>query len=274
MTKRFYWLILSTVLISTLIVIASIIFVFAKDSDLETTHYEGPPQSLSFSNGTNEGKYRLYTAGIDLNKPYGVLIRLHGDGGDTEANLNALAAVARKHNMVLLTPFTPDRETLTWWKQLPTNRLWLQNLLEQRIYTLPHVDTSNMWWSGYSGGAEMLSYSILPNSPELVTGGAVLLGGGGAPGEVNKQVSQHTKETLPLWWVTGKLNNGAVPASGNPQESFDALSAAHNGSNFYRNQGFRNITTEFPDGIDHYSLNQAEIVNRAITQAKAQKNNK
>ncbi|MGJ9406749.1 hypothetical protein ACHABQ_10560 [Nesterenkonia aurantiaca] len=219
-----------------------------------------------FTSGDTTSRYHLFTRGVDFNEPVGVVVRLHGDGGaefeDPDGLLNCLAAVAASQNMMLLAPLTPDVQgEVTWWEDISTNLPWLNDLLTQRVTQSFPVDPGRVWWMGYSGGAEMITYGVLPRSPELVTGGAVMIGGGGSPQATVEEPSSEQRRSLDLIWVTGSLDDGSVPYA-----PFDAVTATRKGSEWYRQQGFEQVRAEYPEGEDHFSLQQARILDEALAQ--------
>lgn len=219
-----------------------------------------------FSSGGVSSGYHLYTRGVNFDEPVGVVVRLHGDGAaeyeDPDGLLNCLATVAASHNMMLLAPLTPDvAGELTWWEDISTNLPWLSDLLDERVLDPYTLDSERVWWMGYSGGAEMISYGVLPRSPQSVTGGAVMLGGGGAPQALLEEPTSEQRESLDLIWVTGTLDDGSTPYA-----PFDAVTAAEEGSAWYRERGFERVTAEYPEGEDHFSLPQARILDEALEQ--------
>lgn len=217
-----------------------------------------------FTLGDTSSRYHLFTRGVNFDEPVGVVVRLHGDGAaefdDPDGLLNCLAAVAASHNMMLLAPLTPDVEgELTWWEDISTNLPWLNGLLDERVLDAYTLDTERVWWMGYSGGAEMISYGVLPRSPESVTGGAVMLGGGGAPQALVEELTSEQRRSLDLTWVTGALDDGS-----DVYAPFDAVTATEEGSAWYREQGFERVSAEYPAGEDHFSLPQARILDETL----------
>lgn len=201
--------------------------------------------------------------------PSGVLVHLHGDGaaefalngegGDGgEPTLTEIAQVAASRNMVLIAPRTPDhRRGETWWRRLDRNLGWLNALVNDRVHDENGLDPGNVWWSGYSGGAEMLSYGILRSAPELVTGGAVLMAGGGAPEEMPDPDADPV--TVPLRWYVGDLDDGTRSIDG-----FDALSAAAEGSAWHRAAGAESVELHTLPGVAHLDFPQAEVLDRVL----------
>ena len=124
-------------------------------------------------------RYHVFARGVDFSKPVGVVMRLHGDGAyeydHPEGLLNCMASVAASHNMILVAPRTPDHEgTRTWWENIGESSEWLSGLISQLREDYDNVDTHNMWWMGYSGGAELISYGLLAQEPENITAGAIM----------------------------------------------------------------------------------------------------
>lgn len=199
--------------------------------------------------------------------PRGVLVHLHGDGagefalngegGDGgEPTLTEIAQVAASRNMVLIAPRTPDhRRGETWWRRLDRNLGWLNALVDDRVHDENGLDPGNVWWSGYSGGAEMLSYGVLRNAPELVTGGAVLMAGGGAPEEMPDPDADPM--TVPLRWYVGDLDDGTRSIDG-----FDTLSAAAEGSAWHRAAGAESVEFHTLPCVAHLDFPQAEVLDR------------
>ncbi|WP_146108490.1 hypothetical protein [Corynebacterium sp. J010B-136] len=214
-------------------------------------------QSFTDSRDT-ESTYHLFKHGIDTSKPVGALIHLHGDGGDEynfpEGFATCAAAVAAEYNFITVVPRTPDKKSSTWWRNLRKNQRWLDDLTAQ-ITSDFNVDKNQLWWSGYSGGAEFISYALLHKRPELVTGGAIMLAGGGAPSWENKHFESEYRASTPLYWVVGEYDDGSTS-----QDGFDALGAAHRGSRWYRNEGFSNINLEVLPNYDHYNLPTIDVL--------------
>lgn len=204
-------------------------------------------QTYTFNGVTSQ--YHLFTRGVDFSKPVGVVARLHGDGAqefDEPGGFTAcLAAVAAQHNMIYVLGKSPDRSgTVTWWEDIPTNRAWLDGLVHREVESKIDYDPADVYWMGYSGGAEMLTYGILPRHADWVTGGAMMLGGGGEPEQLYVRPAQSTLEQTDLTWVTGLNDVGAAAGS------FNALQAARQGAEFYRNQGFLRVSELWAADLD------------------------
>ncbi|AJE33661.1 hypothetical protein B842_09060 [Corynebacterium humireducens NBRC 106098 = DSM 45392] len=216
----------------------------------------------SFEHDGTESTYRVFSHGINRDKPAGVVVRLHGDGAYeylySKRHPSCLAAVAASHNLILVQPLTPA-EDRTWWTDLDTNTDWLEAFYDEEISTMEGVDPDRVWWMGYSGGAEMISYGLLPSAGRVITAGAILVGGGGAPRRTGHSVPEERVADLPLYWVTGSRDTGE-----DPRETFDALSAASEGADAYRSQGFEAVSTDFWRDDNHISIDQVEILHSIL----------
>ncbi len=212
----------------------------------------------------SSGAVRVYTEGVDFSRPVGVVVRLHGDGAyeyhHPEYRLDGLAAVAAEDNKILVAPLTPDSATTTWWRDSEANADWLADLLEQRILPEYGVDRSDVWWMGYSGGAEILARELIATEPQLVTGGAIMLGGGGRPWGVDSAaVTAAADQVGPLTWVTGTADDGRDPRS-----PVNAYEAAREGAAWYRDHGFGPIVESYPPGVDHFGLDDVSVLRTAL----------
>lgn len=211
------------------------------------------------------GRYHVIDAGVDPAKPVGLVIHLHGDGAreyhDPSGRSTCLAAVAASHNALLVVPRTPDTTgEPTWWENLDGQRDWLESLVNDRLLPGLPVDRNRITWMGYSGGAEMLSYGILTGPRELVTAGAVMVGGGGAPETLDTSATRNQRATMQLWWVTGQQDTGRNSAS-----SFNAVRAARTGAQFYQDEGFGGVRLDLLPGHDHFDMPDARILDDLLT---------
>ncbi|WP_143336620.1 hypothetical protein [Corynebacterium pacaense] len=225
----------------------------------EVSAAEGVQLGRHFDSGSVRGRYHLFTRGVDFTRPVGMMVRLHGDGGDEYRNpdgeMACMAAVAAAHNMITLVPRTPDRSTMTWWRDLTPNTEWVTKLAA-RVAADNGVAEDSTWWVGYSGGAEMISYGLIPKRPEALSVGAVMFGGGGAPKDVELTVPDRIRTTARLHWITGELDDGT-----GTEDGFNAIRAAREGSQWYRERGFTGVETNFPPDRNHFDLPQVGMMN-------------
>lgn len=221
----------------------------------------GAPEHEEFTAAGSTSTYQVFTEGVDLEHPAGVVIRLHGDGIDEREDQDALnaclAAVAASTGRILVVPQTPDTdENPTWWEDLDTNREWLAALVGEHLPEEYDLDRDDLWWTGYSGGAEMMSYGILATNPALVTGGALMIGGGGAE-DLVPQPATESRQDVPLTWAVGEQDDGSDPGS---DEAFDALTAAEEGADCYLEAGYRNVELQVLPDVDHFDIPQARLL--------------
>lgn len=213
------------------------------------------------ANGVNS-TYHVFAKGIDFSKPVRVVVRLHGDGAreyDVPNGLTTcLADAANRQNAIYVVPRTPDRNnSATWWEDIPRNREWLGALLDREIYPRFGLSAQDSVWVGYSGGAEMITYGILPYRPDWVGQSATMIGGGGAPRELNAPVSVEKRKQLDLAWAVGLDDDGRG-------DTFNALRSARAGAQFYRDAGFDRVSEVYPAGYDHVTIPQITILNQRL----------
>lgn len=214
-----------------------------------------------------KGTYHLFTRDVDFSEPVGVVVRLHGDGAYEyyypHRLVNCQAEIAASHNMILVAPKAPsatEQGRDSWAYDLPRNIEWVSDLMVNEILPIDNIDPTNIVWVGYSGGAEFLTYGLIPSHPELITGGAMLLGGGGVAQDMDlSEVAQETLASVPLSWVVGTEDDGS-----DPRASFNALAAAERGSGFYQDQGLGQTYLYPLEGHDHFDLPQAAVLDQFL----------
>lgn len=239
------------------------------DDDTTGMEFAEEQQEYREEQFTHDGvssTYRVFTNGVDPTLPVGAVIRLHGDGAyeyeNSDTLVTCLAAVASAHNMIMVQPLTPS-EDRTWWTDLIQNTRWLEALHQERILPEHEVASDQVWWMGYSGGAEMISYGLLPYAGETVSGGAIMIGGGGAPNATSDTaVPTERRGDLRLHWATGRRDDGEDPAA-----TFDARTASREGAQFYRDLGFGNVTTDFERDDDHFTIDSINILSTVLEES-------
>lgn len=220
------------------------------------------------SNGLTSG-YHIYASGLDTSKPIGVLMYGDGSGGygydnPTQSYLiggtNGLAAVAKKHNLVLVVPNAPapgcDGEDNCWYDSTHAAKAKWSSDLMTRIKGQYNIDLSRVVVGGYSSGAQWTTQSFLPahgaaQSVDL----AVPIAYGGAPrSTMNAPASW--KSDVVISWDTGTADEAYTSAS------YGAIG----GRNWYRDNGF---TTDerWPSGVGHSRGGEfGAILDREIVQ--------
>lgn len=169
--------------------------------------------NLSFANSTGSSSlYHLYADGR-TSAPNGLVVQLHGDGAGEFASpdsgvLAAYNNVAKANNMLMLAPRSPDNVgSRTWWENA-ASPVWLLDLLDY-IRSKYAINENKIWFMGFSGGAEVQTYFLLPDySNRIGSGGNIMLGGGGATGLVfGRQPTAAFKTTQRLHWAVGSLDS-------------------------------------------------------------------
>lgn len=236
-----------------------------KPSALKTVHfaeYTSPAGTTS--------QYHLFADNIDWNKPVKVVVRLHGDGDYTSVRefdryknglVSQLANDASMKNAIVLAPKSPDRKgNITWWENMTYNEEWLTSLINNHILTNSSIDKSQVYWNGYSGGSEFLSYYYIAKNPDLMTGGVLFCAGGGSSKRQEAFLASSTvQRNIPLSWRVGALDDGSTSIDG-----FDALEASLSGYEAYKRQGFTRAERVVVPGKDHYNIDQRAMMNDTI----------
>lgn len=174
-----------------------------------------------------------------------MLFWFHGDGAyeyyhpDDEAYIGGekgILSAAEKHNMILIVPKTPDDVSETWWEDWEVNPEYAESLYKE-ILNKYQIDDSNVWQTGFSGGAQFTSYHFMPwvlENTDVTGGGAIMFGGGGPPEEYEDHVDQPDKiDEYVMRWAAGEADTAE-----NSEENFDGRKEAENGERWYSEQGF------------------------------------
>lgn len=235
-------------------------------ASLPATGYYKP-----FSAHGMRSSYHIYTDGIDRSKPVGVVFYFGGDYWRTSessvhnpggSQMKALAAEARKKNMVLVAPISPDKNAggdgITWWEDIGANGKYFRAL--QTALVRDHgLDTSRVWFTGYSGGAEFITYEVLANQQNWVRGGgATVIGGGGSRGM--QTAPGAAVRGMPVTWHAGSAD---VEGNTNPPK-WSASGAAAQGQKGYRAAGFTRTKLHKLQGVDHYGYNKAALLGQDL----------
>lgn len=214
----------------------------------------------SYTSHDVSSEYHLFADGIDYSRPVGLVVRLHGDGAyefhNPEGLTRCLAEVAASHNAVLLSALAPTHDH-RWWLDMDRTQPWLLSLIDA-AQANHGIDADSVWWMGYSGGAEFLTYSLAPTQPERITAGAIMVGGGGAP-SFDYPLDPPDPD-VPLIWSVGTDDDGSTD-----EAPFDALAAAEAGSDYYRDAGFTGTELSLVDDVGHFLMPQATILDEALS---------
>jgi len=198
--------------------------------------------------------YHLRAAHVNpASGPVPLVLHLHGDGYEEYTNMaagsttsvgNYYTQVAQDAGAIIVIPRTPDTTNATWYtKQSSTD--WLIALYKN-LTSRYNIDLNRVFWSGYSGGAEEITYNTTLDYNNLWTGGAaMILGGGGAAGVTGFGSTPTTafKTNFPMEWHTGALDS-------DDGTGWSALDAAATGETYYKSKGFTTARYLVP-GADH-----------------------
>jgi poly(3-hydroxybutyrate) depolymerase len=212
--------------------------------------------AISYNNGTVASQYHLYAGHLNGSKPHGIMIHLHGDGGweyrdQKWSSIPDYLALAKKHNLMLVVPSTPDKGTTTWWRKDSSSQ-WAADLLKN-LGSKYNLDLNQVYWTGYSGGADTVAeYMMNSHSAGWTGGAAVIVAGGGVYGQKQptRPISAALKKNFQMHWVVGADD---TPAKGGASGSYDAVQAAKLGHKFYTAQGLKTSITIKP-GMDHWEI--------------------
>ena len=226
----------------------------------------------SFTSNGLTSRYHVYAEGLDRTKPIGILLYGDGSGGygfdnPTQSYLiggtNGLAAVAKKHNLVLVVPEAPapgcDNADNCWYNiDLATAQgkaKWASDLMTRVKGQYP-IDLSRVVVGGYSSGAQLTTQTFInAHGANQSVDLAVPIAYGGAPrGGLNAPAEW--KNDVVISWDTGT----ADVAYGT--ESYESLG----GYNEYKRLGFKTDAT-WPAGVGHGRSGEfGGIIDREITQ--------
>lgn len=219
-----------------------------------------------FDNGEYRSDYHVFASGLDAARPIGLLVYADGSGGegfhdpDTSYLLDAdgqdgLVAMARRHNMVLLTPVAPppgcdndgnvrpDRgEDANCWYD-PGNAQgkaqWSSDLVHHVTNDLG-LDPDRVVVAGFSSGAQWATQYWAPaHGEEHDVDLTIAIGYGGEP-MVDPRFTEEYVSRTAFAWDTGTAD-----------EAYSADTyGSIGGYTWYTAQGFRTHAT-WPAGMGH-----------------------
>lgn len=212
----------------------------------------GDERSVSWVDAAGtRSTYHLFMSALGSKRPRGLVVYLDGDGmygHDHPTSTWALGgsrgvvAQAASRGFATLSVRTPSRDA-TFWTNGAVNAIYVAALTARIAGRLGVTD---VWYVGYSGGSQLITKFLLPvHGGRLTSGGAVIMGGGGAPRSTAKMP---VRASIPLLWYTGSLDDGR-----NTDDDYDALADATRGAVWYRARG-ASVTQVVPAGLDHEDL--------------------
>ena len=233
-------------------------------------------EPTSFFNSFGGSSFHLYAEGIDWREPVGILYYFSGDyfkASQAEVFrpeggiLTGLADEAAKRNMILIAPIPPSAagpNGHTWWERGDENLEWFLDL-SSHVTSIVPASSERTWFMGYSGGAEFITYYVLPDSTAAVgNGGAVMVGGGGAP---TKALDSGQRSGMWLAWSVGDRDTQGAT---NPPE-WSAYDAATEGEAFYAQHGFDHTTITVIADAAHLDYDLPEILSDDMDRAGVEK---
>jgi len=214
----------------------------------------------SFTANGITSKYHIFAAGLDWSKPVGLLLYTDGSGAYGLDNPNStylldadgsagLVAVAKKHNMLLLTPFAPspscDGADNCWYNTTgspaaPAKADWARALVNH-VYGQYSIDKARVAIGGYSSGAQFTTGWFVPRHGAAVQSDGVIvpIAYGRAPAVANTFTAAYKAN------VVGHWNTGTSDAA-YTTSSWGAIG----GHNWYKANGFT-TTAKWPAGVGH-----------------------
>lgn len=211
--------------------------------------------NLTFTGTKYTSKYHLYAGGLDWGRPVGLLIYADGSGewglkhpnsDYLLAGRDGMVAVAKRNNMVLLTPFSPnkscsDGDGSCWYMGDSAGYAkWAEQLTKNVEASYP-VAVNRVAFGGYSSGAELATYWWVPTGAAqrtMTDGVIVAISYGGAPkGMPFTTPDPAFKANVNLVWNVG-ANDRAAKKN------------ATKGEAWYRARGWTTHLTVLP-GVTH-----------------------
>jgi hypothetical protein len=226
----------------------------------------------SFTGSKYTSKYHLYAAGLDWSKPVGLMI--YADGSEEWglkhpnsdyllAGSNGLHAVAKRHNMILLTPFSPNKNcddggSCWYYGDSPGYTKWAEQLttwVESRY----NVEKDRVAFGGYSSGAQLATEWWVPSGAAqrtMTDGVIVAISYGGSPKMPFTAPDPVFQGKVSMRWDTGDKDDS--------YKQRDAYGSKA-GEKWYRQHGWSTEWRIVP-GQDHDRDGQfGDIMDRAIT---------
>lgn len=207
----------------------------AQSSGVTSTGGSGGPQTdrtnLSYTANGVTSSYHLYAAGLDWSKKVGILI--YGDGSAEYglknpsstyllAGTNGLINVAKRNNMILLTPLAPgagcpDGDGTCWYQTssgfTPLQKTQWAEALVKYVHTQYPIYLDRVAMGGYSSGAQLAARYWVPSGAAQRTmndGVIVSISCGGDPATTEVTYTASFKANVHMNWNTGD-NDSSCP---------------------------------------------------------------
>lgn len=176
--------------------------------------------SKVFTGSTYTSRYHLYAGGLDWSKPVGLIVYADGSGEYGLKNPRStyllagkkgLVRVAKRNNMVLLTPFAPNRRCSDgggscWYLGDPVGYArWSKQLVRWVLGRYP-IDRRRVAIGGYSSGAQWATQYFAPSggAQRIQRNGVIVaISYGGAPNTTPVTFRKRWKQRVHLRWDVG-----------------------------------------------------------------------
>jgi hypothetical protein len=212
----------------------------------------------SFSGSEYTSNYHIYAAGLDWTQPVGMLIYADGSGeyGLKNPSSTYLLAgndgminVAKRNNMLLLTPFAPntacaDGDGSCWYMGDPVGYAnWAEELVTY-VQSQYQIETDRVAFGGYSSGAQLATEYWTPSGAAqntMTDGVVVAISYGGSPKMTEVSYNTAFKSDVHMNWNTGANDYAYTTTS-----SYGVMA----GYNHYTNDNFDTSLDVIP-GLGH-----------------------
>lgn len=217
--------------------------------------------SYKASNGTNL-RYHYFADGVDWSKPVGAVLYFDGDGTTNferpdRAYIQSIARAARSDNKVLVFLEAPNVPR-NWWEHGISKTADAVTEMT-KVKVLPDLD-DEVLLTGYSGGAEFLSFGVMNKDPDWLpaNSGALMIGGGGTYGYRIQNADSKTDDFTMRWVVGDQDGVGATfPAE------WSAYAASAEAVQDYKAAGFKKSTRTVVPG-DHHDYDWAGLISQTL----------
>lgn len=214
--------------------------------------------NLSFTGSKYTSQYHLYAAGLDWSKSVGLLLYTDGSGEFGLKNLSedylmagstGMIAVAKKHNMILLTPLSPnkacsDGDGSCWYMEDPEGYIkWAEELVT-KIQSQYPIDKNRIAVGGYSSGAQFSTEYWVPSGAAqrtMTDGVIVAISYGGRPQMKEVGYTSTFKSNVHMAWNTGDQDEAYMG---------DGVYGVKAGYDYYTAAGFQTSLDVLP-GVSH-----------------------
>lgn len=225
----------------------------------------------SFSGSRYTSQYHIYAAGLDWSKPVGMLVYADGSGEyglkNPEsrylmAGPDGLINVAKRNNMLLLTPFSPnkncsDGDGSCWYLGDSVGYAkWAEELVLHVQSRYP-IERDRIAFGGYSSGAQLATEYWVPSGAAqraMTDGVVVAISYGGPPrmGEVAYDAA--FRSNIHMNWNTGDRDEAYTS---------DFPYAVKAGHRHYTNKGFA-TSLDLISGLGHLRSDFGKVMEAQI----------